>query len=123
MAIDRKAYLDAVDIVCGECYGTEDTCVVCPVRICCDRIKKPKKQIIPCDVAIKRFYRVYVKVDEGAGRDEVEAAAKCMIVNSCDPDTELVPDPDIFSEIEEHDICWVNPDFDGAQPDEEEFES
>lgn len=29
-------YLEAVDVVCGECYGTEETCMTCPVRKCCD---------------------------------------------------------------------------------------
>ena len=29
-------YLEAVDVVCGECYGNEETCKSCPVRKCCD---------------------------------------------------------------------------------------
>lgn len=86
--------------------------------------KKPRKQIVPCGIAIKRFYRMYVEVDESAGADQVIAAAKRMIVESSDPDAELVPDPDIFSEIEEQDICWINPDWEGAHynDDEEDFE-
>ena len=42
---NMKKYFDAVDVVCGECYGTEETCEVCPVRINCDNIKRTAKRI------------------------------------------------------------------------------
>ena len=85
-------------------------------------VKKPRKQIVPCDLAIKRFYRMYVEVDEGAGTDQVIAAAKQMVVESSNPDSELCPDPDIYSEIESQDICWVNPNWDGAHYKDEDEE-
>ena len=34
-----------------------------------------RKLIVPCDVAIKRFYRMYVEVGEEATEDEVKAKA------------------------------------------------
>lgn len=79
-----------------------------------------RKTIVPCDVAIERFYRMYVKVDEEAGTDQVVAAATRMLVESSAPDAELTPDPDLFSEIEEQDICWVNPDWDGSWTEEDD---
>ena len=124
---NKKAYLDAVDIVCGKCGGTEETCVRCPVRLCYDQILKaeqpvdklkPRKKIVPCDVAIRRFYRMYVKVDEDAGTELVRFTAKNMLIESDDPDAMLVPDPDL--EIEEHDIDSISPDWDGVQDDDEE---
>ena len=41
---EYKKYLDAIDIVCGNCYGTEMTCKNCPVRICCDNYNNEKKR-------------------------------------------------------------------------------
>lgn len=79
-----------------------------------------RREIVPCDVCIKRLYRMYVKVDEGAGRDKIEAEAKLMLTSGDDPDAELIPDPDLFSEIEAEDICWINPDFDGAWTEEDD---
>lgn len=78
------------------------------------------KTIVPCDVAIKRFYRMYVEVDEETGTDQVVAKARRMLVESSDPDSELTPDPDIFSEIEPQDICWVNPDWEGSWTEEDD---
>ena len=37
---EYKKYLDAVDVVCGNCYGTESICKNCPVRVCCDDYRK-----------------------------------------------------------------------------------
>lgn len=35
-----EKFLDAVDVVCGECgYLSEETCENCPVRKTCDDIK------------------------------------------------------------------------------------
>jgi len=79
-----------------------------------------RKTIVPCDVAIKRFYRMYVEVDEEAGTDQVVAKARKILVESGDPDAELIPDPDLFSEIEERDICWVNPDWEGSWTEEDD---
>lgn len=79
-----------------------------------------RKTIVPCDVAIKQFYRMYVEVDEETGTDHVVATATRMLVESSAPDAELIPDPDLFSEIEEQDICWVNPDWEGSWTEEGE---
>lgn len=38
-----KKYLEAVDVVCLDCDFEEDTCVTCPVRLTCDRIKRTAK--------------------------------------------------------------------------------
>lgn len=38
--LEYKHYLEAVDTVCGNCYGSEETCADCPVRRCCDAISK-----------------------------------------------------------------------------------
>ena len=38
----NEAFWNAVDIVCGECYGMEETCETCPVRIMCDEKKEAK---------------------------------------------------------------------------------
>ena len=91
-----------------------------PVALVEHSLKKPRKITVPCDVAIKRLYRVYVEVDEGASAARIEAEAKRMIADSDNPDIILVPDPDLFTEIEEQDVCWVNPDWVGIQNDEEE---
>ena len=77
-----------------------------------------RKRIVPCDVSIKRLYRMYVEVDEGAGEEEVKARAVEMLTDGRDPDGELTIDPDY--EMEPQDICWVNPDFDGSWSDETE---
>ena len=38
----------------------------------------------------------------------------------CDnPDAEMMPDPDIYNSIEEHDIVSILPDWDGALPNYE----
>ena len=78
------------------------------------------KLIVPCDVAIKRFYRMYVEVGEDATEDEVKAKAVEMLTDGRDPDKELTPDPDL--DMEPQDICWVNPDFEGSWTEEEEAE-
>lgn len=33
---DYERYFNAVDVVCGECYGNEEDCEKCPVRKCAD---------------------------------------------------------------------------------------
>lgn len=77
-----------------------------------------RKIVVPCDVAIERFYRMYVEANEATNTDQVVATAKRMLVDSGDPDAELTPDLDIFSEIEKQDICWVSPDWEGSWTEE-----
>lgn len=79
-----------------------------------------RKMIVPCDVAITRYYRQYVRVDIEASKDDVIAAAYDDILNAADPDLVLTLDPDM--DIEDHDIRWVQPDMvftmddDGVDP-------
>ena len=83
-------------------------------------MEEKRKLIVPCDVAIKRFYRMYVVVDEEATEDQVKAKAVEMLTDGRDPDKELTPDPDL--DMEPHDICWVNPDFEGSWTEAEDEE-
>ena len=52
MAVLTKEYLDAIDVVCGECFGTEETCKTCPVRICCD-VKSAEDNVTEADHALQ----------------------------------------------------------------------
>ena len=76
--------------------------------------------VIPCDVAITRYYRMYVEMPEGASADEVKAKAIETLTDGRDADAELTPDPDL--DIEAEDITWVNPDFEGSWTKDEEEE-
>lgn len=75
------------------------------------------KKVVPCDVAIKRFYRTYVVVDEEATDEEVMAAVKSQIVEH--QDESIMLDPDL--EIEEHDILGIDPDDDGAWLEDDDY--
>lgn len=79
-----------------------------------------RKLIVPCDVAITRYYRMYVEIGEEATEDEVKAKAVEMLTDGSDPDDLLTPDTDL--DIEAQDINWVNPDFEGSWTEEEEAE-
>ena len=78
------------------------------------------KMIVPCDVAIRRYYRLYVEAEEGAGEEVIKAKAIEMLTDGTDIDTVLTPDPDL--ETEEQDICWITPDFEGSWSEEDEAE-
>jgi len=75
-----------------------------------------RKMVVPCDVAITRYYRHYVWADKDASKDDVIAAAYDCILNAADPDLVLTLDPDL--EIEDHDIKWVQPDMDYTMDDD-----
>ena len=70
------------------------------------------KMVVPCDVAIRRFYRMYVTVGEDAGKQEIEDAVHGELLAAYDQDDILTPDPDL--DIETHDVLEINPDADGA---------
>ena len=74
-----------------------------------------EKIIVPVNVEMTRFYRMYVKVNNGATEEQVKARAKEIILNS-DPDEVLVPDNEV--DIEGWDILALDPDFDAAWIDE-----
>ena len=77
------------------------------------------KVVMPCDLAITRFYRIYVEINKDATQDEIEVAVKNKIMGCDNPDAEMMPDPDIYNSIEEHDIVSILPDWDGALPNYE----
>lgn len=76
------------------------------------------RMVTPCDVTIRRFYRMYVTTDKDAGADEVRAAARQELMDANDPDALLTPDPDL--DIEIGDIEWISPDEDGSWWDDED---
>lgn len=67
------------------------------------------KITVPCNVSIRKFYRMYVSVDENASESEIVEVAKNKILEMSEPEFnyEMIPDPDL--EIEEHDILGVEP--------------
>lgn len=71
--------------------------------------------VIPVDVAIKRFYRCYVRVSENATDEQVEQKVRDMIVE--EQDSVLTEDPDL--EIENHDIEINDIDWDGGWEDDD----
>jgi hypothetical protein len=68
------------------------------------------KITLPCDVAITRFYRTYVEVDEDATAPEVFQKVRAEILEQ--QDDALTPDPDL--DIEDHDITYIGPDWGGS---------
>lgn len=74
--------------------------------------------VIPVDVAIKRFYRCYVRVPENATDEQVEQKVRDMIVE--EQDSVLTEDSDL--EIENHDIEINDIDWDGGWEDDDENE-
>ena len=77
------------------------------------------KRIVPCEVAIKRFYRMYVEVEEGATNDEVKAKAVEMLTETRAPDSKLTPG-DLYNEIEEQDILENDPDWEASWTEQED---
>lgn len=75
------------------------------------------KQVVPCTVAIKRFFRTYVVVDENATNEEILTAVKSQILEG--QDESIMLDPDM--EIEEHDILGIDPDDDGAWLEDDDY--
>lgn len=72
--------------------------------------------VVPANVCIKRFYRVYAHVSENATDEEIRQAIIEAIVQN--QDAELTDDPDLF--IEEGDIEIVDIDHDGEWAEEED---
>jgi len=70
------------------------------------------KMVVPCDVAIRRFYRMYVTVDRDASGKEITDAVHGELLAANDQDAILTPDPDL--DIEAHDVLEINPDTDGC---------
>lgn len=79
--------------------------------------------VVPCDVAIKRYYRMYVTVDRDADAKAIEDAVHGELLAANDQDAILTPDPDLC--IEAHDVLEIMPDEDGAWWDDadEPFEN
>lgn len=70
------------------------------------------RMVVPCDVAIRRFYRMYVTVDRDAGDQEIADAVHGELLAANDQDAILTPDPDL--DIEAHDVLEIRPDEDGS---------
>ena len=68
------------------------------------------KMIVPCNVCIKRYYRVCAEVDEDATNEEIQKTIVEDILEN--QEKALSEDPDI--EIEKDDISGVGIDYDGA---------
>ena len=93
-----KNFLEAVDIVCGECLKlSEETCEKCPVRFTCDELSKKMAEqgteswyaISDCEEPMDgctSFYKWDTKYDVGYELDSYD---------------ELVPDADKCSTLEE----------------------
>lgn len=72
-----------------------------------------KKMIVPCDVEIRRFYRMYVTVGEDASDQEIADAVHSELREASDQDAILTPDPDL--DIEARDVLEIHPDVDGSR--------
>lgn len=81
------------------------------------------RMVVPCDVAIRRFYRMYVTVGKDAGDQEIANAVHSELREASDPDAILTPDPDL--DIEPRDVLEIHPDMDGCWWDceDEPFEN
>ena len=71
--------------------------------------------VVPVDVAIKRFYRCYVRVPEDATDEQVEQKVRDMIVEEQDS----VLTEDLGLEIANHDIEINDIDWDGGWEDDD----
>lgn len=71
--------------------------------------------VVPANVCIKRFYRVYAHVNENVTDEEIRKAIIEAILNN--QDEELTDDPDM--EIEEGDIEHIDIDHEGEWTEEE----
>lgn len=72
--------------------------------------------VIPANVCIKRFYRVYAHVNKNVTDEEIRKAIIEAILDN--QDEELTDDPDM--EIEEGDIEYVDIDHEGEWTEEGE---
>lgn len=68
--------------------------------------------LVPVNVAVNRYYRIWVRVPNGSGSETVKEAAKKQIMENGLNDTDLDMD---LNEIEEGDIAYVDIDWCGAQ--------
>lgn len=68
-----------------------------------------KNIVVPVEVCIKRYYRTYVHTHEGATDEEIVKAAQEQVIE--EQDCTLNLDPDL--EIEEGDIVFIEPDYEG----------
>ena len=65
--------------------------------------------VVPCEVCIKRYYRTYVHIHEGATDENIVNAAMEQIIE--EQSNVLVDDTEL--EIEEGDFVYIEPDYDG----------
>jgi len=119
-------YLEAVNVVCGECYGTEETCMTCPVRKCCDAIidehcrnvaKKEVKEVWPmtvkdlpreCLTELKQRYLVML-ADNGVYAEIMEVDYDEPSQYDLENADEIVPDDVVFYNYD--DVGFIPDDF------------
>ena len=77
-----------------------------------DKNENKTRMVMPCDVAIRRFYRMYVTVGKDASDQEIADAVHGELLAANDQDAILTPDPDL--DIEAHDVLEITPDVDGC---------
>lgn len=69
-----------------------------------------QKIVVPVDVAVKRYYRVYLETDHEMTDEELKEMARDRIIE--EQDDILVTCPDDL-EVEESDILFTEIDHDG----------
>lgn len=119
MTIEEAAYtieqwkaegLEIPECVTPESYSDEWNRQLEPTK---EKEETTVKIMVPVDVEITRFYRVYIESTDEESFDSIRQRVRAEIIAK--QDSVLTPDPDL--EIEEQDIRCVSIDYDGIQLD------
>lgn len=119
MTIEEAAYtikqweaegLEIPECVTPESYSDEWNSQLKAIK---EREGTGMKIIVPVDVEITRFYRVYIESTDEETFESIRQRVRAEILDK--QDSVLTPDPDL--EIEEQDIRCVSIDYDGIQLD------
>ena len=94
------------DMLKGMCFSEEQLTAFANCEIPTDYL------LVPVNVEVNRYYRIWVRVPNGSGSETVKKAAKKQITENGLNDTDLDMD---LNEIEEDDIAYVDIDWCGAQ--------
>lgn len=94
------------DMLKGMCFSEEQLTAFSKGEIPTDYL------LVPVNVAVNRYCRIWVRVTSGSGSETVKKAAKKQITENGLNDTDLDMD---LNEIEEDDIAYVDIDWCGAQ--------
>lgn len=71
--------------------------------------------IVPVDISVKRYYRVYVTIDEDDDDEMIEDLTKEQVINDIETLDKCL-DPDLDVEDDDIEICYI--DRDGIMEDE-----